>query len=505
MDRRAPRTSSGGRCARGARRSGSARPRPRPARCPSRWCRCSPRSTACPRRARPARRAAARPGGPRATGCGPARRSRSSCASPRRRSSPACRAAAAARRRAGGPRAPAPPRRARRPATAPRARGRRAPRASAARTRPPPGAAPSSARRPPAPRRRRAHDPRVPAARNSGKPALVRRSGARNPVATPALLSDARGPHDQVRSTGDRRQRRHLQAPLRALHRRRVRAARQGPVLREPHAGHRPDRSPRSPAAPPRTSRRRWTPRTPPRPPGARPRPPSAPTSSTRSPTASRPTSRSIAVAESWENGKAVPRDPRRRHPARRSTTSATSPGAIRAQEGGISEIDDDTVAYHFHEPLGVVGQIIPWNFPILMAIWKLAPALAAGNAVVLKPAEQTPASIHVLHRADRRPAAAGRAQHRQRLRRGGGQAAGLQQAHPQDRLHRRDHDRPADHAVRQREPHPGHAGAGRQEPQHLLRRRRRASTTPSTTRRSRASRCSRSTRARSAPARRAR
>ena len=68
--------------------------------------------------------------------------------------------------------------------------------------------------------------------------------------------------------------------------------------------------------------------------------------------------------------------------------------GAIRAQEGSLSQIDDDTVAYHFHEPLGVVGQIIPWNFPILMAVWKLAPALAAGNAIVLKPAEQTPASI---------------------------------------------------------------------------------------------------------------
>jgi aldehyde dehydrogenase len=68
--------------------------------------------------------------------------------------------------------------------------------------------------------------------------------------------------------------------------------------------------------------------------------------------------------------------------------------GAIRAQEGGIGELDDDTVAYHFHEPLGVVGQIIPWNFPLLMATWKLAPALAAGNTVVLKPAEQTPVSI---------------------------------------------------------------------------------------------------------------
>ncbi|MCD0484294.1 aldehyde dehydrogenase family protein [Streptacidiphilus sp. ASG 303] len=103
-----------------------------------------------------------------------------------------------------------------------------------------------------------------------------------------------------------------------------------------------------------------------------------------------------LAVAESWENGKPV-----------RESLAADLPlavdhfryfaGAIRAQEGGLSQIDDDTVAYHFHEPLGVVGQIIPWNFPLLMAVWKLAPALAAGNAVVLKPAEQTPASILLL------------------------------------------------------------------------------------------------------------
>ncbi|ANW16758.1 aldehyde dehydrogenase family protein [Streptomyces clavuligerus] len=102
-----------------------------------------------------------------------------------------------------------------------------------------------------------------------------------------------------------------------------------------------------------------------------------------------------LAVAESWENGKPV-----------RETLAADLPlaidhfryfaGSLRAQEGTLSELDDDTVAYHFHEPLGVVAQIIPWNFPILMASWKLAPALAAGNAVVLKPAEQTPASIHV-------------------------------------------------------------------------------------------------------------
>ncbi len=103
-----------------------------------------------------------------------------------------------------------------------------------------------------------------------------------------------------------------------------------------------------------------------------------------------------LALAETWDNGKPI-----------RESMAADLPlavdhfryfaGAIRAQEGGISEIDHDTVAYHFHEPLGVVGQIIPWNFPILMAVWKLAPALAAGNCVVIKPAEQTPASIMVL------------------------------------------------------------------------------------------------------------
>ncbi|HMT15102.1 MAG TPA: aldehyde dehydrogenase family protein, partial [Aestuariivirga sp.] len=100
-----------------------------------------------------------------------------------------------------------------------------------------------------------------------------------------------------------------------------------------------------------------------------------------------------LARAETLDNGKPI-----------RETTAADLPlaidhfryfaGAIRAQEGALSEIDHDTVAYHFHEPLGVVGQIIPWNFPLLMAVWKLAPALAAGNCVVLKPAEQTPASI---------------------------------------------------------------------------------------------------------------
>ena len=103
-----------------------------------------------------------------------------------------------------------------------------------------------------------------------------------------------------------------------------------------------------------------------------------------------------LATAETIDNGKPI-----------RETMAADIPlaidhfryfaGCIRAQEGAVSQIDETTFAYHIQEPLGVVGQIIPWNFPILMAVWKLAPALAAGNCVVLKPAEQTPASIMVL------------------------------------------------------------------------------------------------------------
>jgi aldehyde dehydrogenase len=79
------------------------------------------------------------------------------------------------------------------------------------------------------------------------------------------------------------------------------------------------------------------------------------------------------------------------------STTSVTSPAACVRRKAASREIDENTVAYHFHEPLGVVGQIIPWNFPILMAAWKLAPAIGAGNCVVLKPAESTPISILIL------------------------------------------------------------------------------------------------------------
>ena len=175
-----------------------------------------------------------------------------------------------------------------------------------------------------------------------------------------------------------------------------------------------------------------------------------------------------LAVAETWENGKPI-----------RERLAADLPlavdhfryfaGAIRAQEGSLSEIDADTIAYHFHEPLGVVGQIIPWNFPILMAAWKLAPALAAGNCVVIKPAEQTPWSLLKVIEliADLLPPGV------VNVVNGFGVEAGKPlavQPGRQDRVHRRDHHRPADHAVRQREPHPGHARAGRQEPEHLLR-----------------------------------
>ena len=103
-----------------------------------------------------------------------------------------------------------------------------------------------------------------------------------------------------------------------------------------------------------------------------------------------------LAYAETVDNGKPI-----------RETLNADLPltvdhfryfaGCLRAQEGGLSQIDENTVAYHFHEPLGVVGLIIPWNFPILMAAWKLAPAIAAGNCVVLKPAESTPVIIMVM------------------------------------------------------------------------------------------------------------
>ena len=106
-----------------------------------------------------------------------------------------------------------------------------------------------------------------------------------------------------------------------------------------------------------------------------------------------------LALVETWDNGKAI-----------RETTAADIPLAIdhfryfgcviRAEAGDVADIDANTVSMEIHEPLGVVGQIIPWNFPILLAAWKIAPALAAGNCVVLKPAEQTPVSVLILMEA---------------------------------------------------------------------------------------------------------
>ena len=176
----------------------------------------------------------------------------------------------------------------------------------------------------------------------------------------------------------------------------------------------------------------------------------------------------SIAVAEAWDNGKPI-----------RETLNADIPlavdhfryfaGAIRAQEGSLSQIDEDTVAYHFHEPLGVVGQIIPWNFPILMAVWKLAPALAAGNAVVLKPAEQTPASILYLMSliGDLLPAGV------LNVVNGFGVEAGKPLA-SSNRIAKIAFtgETTTGRLIMQyavAEPDPGHAGARRQEPQHLL------------------------------------
>ena len=177
-----------------------------------------------------------------------------------------------------------------------------------------------------------------------------------------------------------------------------------------------------------------------------------------------------LAITETWDNGKAI-----------RETLNADIPlaadhfryfaGCLRAQEGSAAEIDGNTVAYHIHEPLGVVGQIIPWNFPILMAAWKLAPALAAGNCVVLKPAEQTPLGITVLLEliGDLLPPGVLNIVqgYRQRSRR----SAGHQQTHRQDRLHRLDPGWLAHHEMRRRKHHSVDRGTGRQIAEHLLRR----------------------------------
>jgi aldehyde dehydrogenase len=180
-----------------------------------------------------------------------------------------------------------------------------------------------------------------------------------------------------------------------------------------------------------------------------------------------------LAVAETWDNGKAI------REPLNADLPLAIDhfryfAGAIRAQEGTLSQIDDDTVAYHFHEPLGVVGQIIPWNFPLLMATWKLAPALAAGNCGRAQAG-----------RADARPRSWSSSTSSGtccptgvlNIINGFGAEAGKPLASNR-RIAKiaftgRDHDRPPDHAVRLAEPDPRDARAGRQEPEHLLRRHR--------------------------------
>ena len=178
-----------------------------------------------------------------------------------------------------------------------------------------------------------------------------------------------------------------------------------------------------------------------------------------------------LAYAETVDNGKPI-----------RETLNADIPlaidhfryfaGCVRAQEGGFSQIDDNTIAYHFHEPLGVVGQIIPWNFPILMAAWKLAPAIAAGNCVVLKPAESTPISILVMAEliADLLPPGVLNIVNGYRPR--SRHAAGHQQAHRQDRVHRLHRHRPRHRAGGGQQPDSGDAGTRRQEPERLLRRR---------------------------------
>ena len=176
-----------------------------------------------------------------------------------------------------------------------------------------------------------------------------------------------------------------------------------------------------------------------------------------------------LAVAESYENGKPV-----------RETLAADIPlavdhfryfaGAIRAEEGRISEIDEQTDAYHFHEPLGVVGQIIPFNFPLLMAAWKIAPALAAGNCTVVKPASPTPWSILKLVEVigDVVPPGV--------LNIVNGPGAEIGKALASNKriakigVHRRDGDRPADHVLRGAEPDPVDDRARRQVAEHLLR-----------------------------------
>ena len=175
-----------------------------------------------------------------------------------------------------------------------------------------------------------------------------------------------------------------------------------------------------------------------------------------------------LAVAEAWDNGKAV-----------RETLNADLPLAIdhfryfgsviRGEAGDVCDLDAETVSMEVHEPLGVVGQIIPWNFPILMAAWKLAPALAAGNCVVIKAASQTPVGILLDDGADRRHPAAGDRQRGQRVRRGGRQTAGDAPRDQEGGLHGRNDHGPSHHAIRVGEHHSGDARAGRQIAERLL------------------------------------
>ena len=178
-----------------------------------------------------------------------------------------------------------------------------------------------------------------------------------------------------------------------------------------------------------------------------------------------------LAIAESYDNGKPI-----------RETRAADIPLAadhfryfasvIRGEEGTISEIDKDTIAYHFHEPLGVVGQIIPFNFPLLMARLEDGPGARRGQLHGAQAGEPDAVVDPQARRADRRHRPGRRAQHRQRPRRRDRQGAGDQQADREDRVHRRDRDRAADHAVRRPEHHPVDDRARRQVAEHLLRRR---------------------------------
>ena len=164
-----------------------------------------------------------------------------------------------------------------------------------------------------------------------------------------------------------------------------------------------------------------------------------------------------LAIAETIDNGKPI-----------RETRNADVPlsidhfryfaSCIRAEEGALGEIDNDTVAYHFKEPLGVVGQIIPWNFPLLMAAWKLAPAVGSRELHRHQTGVQHASQPAGSDGPDRRYSAAGRAQRHHRPGRRDRQSAGIKFAHCQDRFHRRNHHRPPDYAVRLRADHPADA-----------------------------------------------